>query len=99
MLLANKDSISDDFSNFIDSMANICNASKKDVLEVMFKNFNLTEIYLASDITNFMKRYEIARCSSDILRAHKPVDPQNINVEIQKIKSIVKGTYDYARVI
>lgn len=73
-LLKMRDHIANDFSSFVKSLCILCKRPTQDVLEVLIKLFNLTEIYLAADIRHNIRliQYEIARDATDILRKHIP---------------------------
>ena len=73
-LLKMRDHIANDFSSFVKSLCILCKRPTQDVLEVLIKLFNLTEIYLAADIRHNIQliQYEIARDATDILRKHIP---------------------------
>ena len=86
-LLKMRDIVTNDFGDFIKALTIICKKSTKDVLEVLLKVFNLTEIYLTADIKNniLLIRYEIARESTDILRKHTPEHYRKFKKDVQNV--------------
>ena len=54
-------------------MSKICKRSTKDVLEVMLKDFNLSEVYLTVDGLSSEGPFTIARNATNILTQHIPI--------------------------
>lgn len=85
VLLKMRDAVANDFKDFVIALAILCRKSTKDVLEVLIKIFNLTEVYLAADIRHNIQliQYEIARESTDMLRKHIPEHFAKFKKDIQ----------------
>lgn len=85
VLLKTRDFVANDFKDFVRALAILCRKSTKDVLEVLIKIFNLTEVYLAADIRHNIQliQYEIARESTNMLRKHTPEHFKKFKTDIQ----------------
>ena len=99
-LFYNRDDISRNFKDYMNSISELCGKPMKDVLEVMMKFYSLTEVYLEADVSrqnNKIQKYIIARESTNMLRLHTMKQFSEFKKDVRHA-SFLPGNYIQIRI-